>query len=123
MIPKIIHYCWLSNDPKPAVVQQCIDSWKKYLPDYEIRLWDINSFDYDAVPFTKDALANKKWPFVSDYVRLYALYTYGGIYLDSDVQVFENLDELLDNRFFTGLEMRDKAHTQIFLEGAILGSE
>lgn len=123
MIPKIIHYCWLSNDKKPDAIQQCIASWKKNLPDYEIRLWDMSSFDYDSIPFTKDALANKKWAFVSDYVRLYALYHFGGIYLDSDVQVFEKLDDLLDNRLFTGLEMRDKEHTQIYLEAAIIGSE
>ncbi len=123
MIPRIIHYCWLSNDDKPESIQRCIASWKKHLPDYELRLWDINSFDYESVSFTKDALAAKKWPFVSDYIRLYALYNYGGIYLDSDVQVFEKLDDLLLNRFFTGLEMRDKEHTQIYLEGAIMGSE
>lgn len=123
MIPKIIHYCWLSNDEKPDTIQRCIASWKKHLPEYEFRLWDMNSFDYNSVPFTKDALANRKWPFVSDFVRLYALYHFGGIYLDSDVQVFEKLDDLLDNRLFTGLEMRDKEHTQIFLEAAIIGSE
>lgn len=82
----------------------------------------MDSLDYNALPFTRDALANKKWAFVSDYVRLYALYHEGGIYLDSDVRAFGKLDELLDNDFFSGLEMRDKEHTQIYLEAAIMGA-
>lgn len=123
MIPKIIHYCWLSGEPMPEMLQQCIASWKRFLPEYEFRLWKMGSFDYDSVAFTRDALAHKKWAFVSDYVRLYALYHYGGIYLDSDVFVFGNIDSLLENRFFTGLEMRDKEHLQIYCEAAILGAE
>lgn len=122
MIPKTIHYCWLSNDPFPEVIRQCIASWHKYLPDYQIKLWNIDSLDYNTIPFTRDALANKKWAFVSDYVRLYALYHEGGIYLDSDVRVFGKLDALLNNEFFTGLEMRDKEHTQIYMEAAIMGA-
>ena len=122
MIPKIIHYCWLSNDPLPDVIRQCIASWKKYLPDYEIRLWNMDSLDYDAIPFTREALARRKWAFVSDYVRLHALYHEGGIYLDSDVRAFGKLDELIKNDFFSGLEMRDKEHTEIFLEAAIMGA-
>lgn len=82
----------------------------------------MDSLDYNALPFTRDALANKKWAFVSDYVRLYALYHEGGIYLDSDVRAFGKLDELLDNDFFSGLEMRDKEHTQVYLEAAIMGA-
>lgn len=123
MIPKIIHYCWLSNDKKPESIRKCIDSWRKYLPDFELRLWDINSFDYYAISFTREALAAKKWAFVSDYIRLFALYNYGGVYLDSDVQCFGDIDDLLVNRFFTGLEMRDKGHTDIYIEAAIMGSE
>ncbi len=123
MIPKIIHYCWLSKDKKPETIRKCIASWGRYFPEYEIRLWDMGSFDFDSVPFTKEALAAKKWAFVSDYIRLHALYNYGGIYLDFDVQAFGPIDELLENRFFTGLEMRDKEHTDIYLEGAIMGAE
>lgn len=122
MIPKIIHYCWLSNDPFPEVIRQCINSWRKYLPDYQIKLWNMDSLDYNAIPFTRDALAHKKWAFVSDYVRLYALYHEGGIYLDSDVRAFGKLDALLKNDFFSGLEMRDKEHTQIYMEAAIMGA-
>lgn len=123
MIPKIIHYCWLSGEPMPEMLQRCVASWKRHLPEYEIRLWKKDSFDYDSVAFTRDALAHKKWTFVSDYIRLYALYHYGGIYLDSDVFVFGKIDSLLDNRLFTGLEMRDKDHRQIYCESAILGAE
>lgn len=122
MIPKIIHYCWLSNDPYPEVIRQCIASWRKHLPDYQIKLWNMDSLDYNAIPFTRDALAHKKWAFVSDYVRLYALYHEGGIYLDSDVRAFGKLDSLLNNDFFSGLEMRDKEHTQIYMEAAIMGA-
>lgn len=122
MIPKIIHYCWFSDEPQPKLVRQCIASWRKHLPDYRIRLWDMGSLDYDAFPFTRDALAHKKWAFVSDYVRLYALYHEGGIYLDSDVRAFGRIDELLHNDFFSGLEMRDKEHTQVYLEAAIMGA-
>ena len=122
MIPKVIHYCWLSNDPQPEVIRQCIASWRKHLPDYQIKLWDMESMDYNAIPFTREALLHKKWAFVSDYVRLYALYHEGGIYLDSDVRAFGKLDKLLDNGFFSGLEMRDKEHTQIYMEAAIMGS-
>lgn len=123
MIPKIIHYCWLSKDKKPIIIQKCIESWRQVLPEYELKLWDADSLDYNSIPFTRDALTAKKWAFVSDYVRLYALYHFGGIYLDTDVLAFDKLDELLENRFFTGLEMRDKAHTDIYLEAAIMGAE
>lgn len=123
MIPKIIHYCWLSGEQMPELMQQCIASWKRHLPEYEFRLWDIDSMDYKAVAFTRDALAHRKWAFVSDYVRLYALYHHGGIYLDSDVFVFGNIDFMLKPRFFTGLEMRDKEHKEIYCEAAIMGAE
>lgn len=123
MIPKIIHYCWLSGDKMPETIQKCIESWRHYLPEYKLRLWDINSFDFDSIPFTRDALTAKKWAFVSDYIRLYALYQEGGIYLDSDVLAYGPIDNLLNNCFFTGLEMRDKEHTDIYIEGAILGAE
>lgn len=122
MIPKIIHYCWFSADRKPQSVQKCIDSWHRVFPDYQIKCWGADSFDFDSVLFVKEAIANKKWAFASDYVRLFALYTEGGIYLDSDVQAWSGIDDWLDKDFFTGLEMRDKEHTQIYPEAAIMGS-
>lgn len=122
MIPKIIHYCWFSNDPLPKDIRKCIDSWSKRLPNYTIKHWGADSFDFDSASFTKEAIAAKKWAFASDYVRLYALYTEGGIYLDSDVQAWESLNDWLQYDFFTGLEMRDREHTDIYPEAAIMGS-
>lgn len=104
MIPKIIHYCWLSGDPYPPKIQKCIDSWKKYMPDYEFVCWDMNRFDVTSVKFVEEACMKRKWAFAADYIRLYALYNYGGIYLDSDVLVFKRLDEYLDNHGFSSVE-------------------
>lgn len=104
MIPKIIHYCWFSGDPYPEKIQKCMDSWKEKLPDYKIRLWDMQSFDMDSVPFVREAISVKKWAFAADYIRLYALYTEGGIYLDSDVLMEKSFDEFLTSDFFTSVE-------------------
>lgn len=89
MIPKTIHYCWFSNEQITPFLKECIDTWKKQMPDYTIRLWDHNSFDFGSVPFVKQAYDKKKWAFVTDYVRFYALFTEGGIYMDSDVKVYK----------------------------------
>ena len=104
MIPKIIHYCWLSGDPYPEKIQKCIASWKEKLPDYKIKLWNMNSFDINSVQFVKEAVSLKKWAFAADYIRLYALCTEGGIYLDSDVLMQKSFDEFLENDFFTAVE-------------------
>ena len=103
-IPKIIHYCWLSGDPYPDDVKKCIDSWHKYMPDYEFKLWDMKSFDVSKRKYTSEALSKKKYAFVSDVVRLYALYTEGGIYLDSDIEVYKSFDPLLENPAFSCIE-------------------
>ena len=105
MIPKLIHLCWLSGDPYPDKIQFCINSWKKYLPDYEIMLWDTNRFDVNSLPFTKQAFEAKKYAFVADYIRLYAVYNYGGIYFDSDVEVIKPFDEFLNLPYFIGSEV------------------
>lgn len=105
MIPKIIHYCWLSNAPFPEKIQHCIESWKKVMPDYELKLWNTKNFDIEnSVPYVKEAFAQRKWAFVADYIRLYALYTDGGIYLDSDVEVLKRFDEFLEHGFFSSME-------------------
>lgn len=104
MIPKIIHYCWLSGEPYPDKVRECIDSWRNMLPDYIIRLWDINSFDINSIDFVKEAVSIKKWAFAADFIRLYALYTEGGIYLDSDVLVKKTFNPFLINDFFSAVE-------------------
>lgn len=105
MIPKIIHYCWLSNDPFPEKIQMCINSWKEVMPDYELKLWNAQNFDIEnSVPYVKEAFDNRKWAFAADYIRMYALYTEGGIYLDSDVKVLKRFDEFLSNSFFSSME-------------------
>lgn len=95
MIPKIIHYCWLSDDPIPVSLQKCMESWKKYLPDYEFIHWNFDRFNKDSSLWVKQAFENKKYAFAADYIRLYALYHYGGIYLDMDVEVLKSFDALL----------------------------
>ena len=106
MIPKKIHYIWLSNDPLPHLAQLCIESWKRHCPDYEIIHWDMAKCQkiIDTVPFVREAVEQSKWAFASDYIRLYAVAAEGGIYLDSDVYLYRSFDELLDNRYFTNIE-------------------
>lgn len=104
MIPKIIHYCWLSNEPFPELIDNCIKSWKKKLIGYEFVLWDTKKFDVNSNLYVKQAYEAKKYAFASDYIRLYALYNYGGIYLDSDILIYKSFDELLNRKAFTGFE-------------------
>ena len=105
MIPKIIHLCWLSGDPYPRKIQLCIDTWKKYCPDYEIILWDTKRFDVNSTPWTKQAFEAKKYAFVSDYARFWILYHYGGIYFDTDVEVIKPIDDIVDKGPFMGVEV------------------
>lgn len=83
MIPKIIHYCWLSGDEVPENLKKCMDSWKKIIPDYEFVKWDFTKFDKSSSAWVSEAFDNRKYAFACDYIRLYAVYNYGGIYLDS----------------------------------------
>lgn len=124
MIPKTIHYCWFSDEQKPRTIRRCLDSWEKVMPDYHIKCWDGNSFDFDSIPFVKDAMAAQKYAFASDYVRLYALYTEGGIYLDSDVFVRKKFDKFLSEEFFCGTEMYgSESEKKYRLEAAIMGAQ
>ena len=100
MIPKIIHYCWLSNDPVPKQLQTYMETWHKLMPDYEYIKWDFSRFDKESSVWVKEAFDNKKYAFAADYIRMYALYTMGGIYLDMDVEVLKPFDELLDREYF-----------------------
>lgn len=104
MIPKIIHLCWLSGDPYPDKIRCCIDSWKEFLPDFEIMLWDTKRFDVNSMPWTRQAFEARKYAFAADYIRLYAVYNYGGIYFDSDVEVIRSFDEFLHLPYFLGSE-------------------
>lgn len=103
-IPKIIHYCWFGTKEKPELVTKCIESWKKYLPDYAIWEWNNQDMMECTNRYALEAFGAQKWAFITDYFRLYALYNYGGIYFDSDNEVFKSFDDLLDLDFFTGYE-------------------
>ena len=116
MIPKKIHYCWLSGDPLPRKIRKCMDTWRRVMPDYELKLWDTNNFDVTSVPFVHEAFRERKWAFAADYIRMHALYTEGGVYLDSDVKVLKRFDDLLGCSFFSSLEYHP---TQIEKDGAM----
>ncbi len=117
MIPKKIHYIWFGKGKKNRLIEECIRSWIKYCPDYEIKEWNEESFDVNSNRYTKEAYENKKWAFVSDYVRLYALYHEGGIYLDTDCELLAPIDEFLENNAFSGYESDTTIPT------AIMGAE
>lgn len=104
MIPKIIHYCWFGRGPLPELAQKCIASWKKYLPDYEIKEWNEDNFDVNIIPYTAEAYKAKKYAFVSDYARFWVLYKYGGIYFDTDVEVIRPIDDIISKGNFMGCE-------------------
>ena len=106
-IPKIIHYCWFGRSEKPEIVKRCIKSWKNVLTDYEIIEWNEDNFDINSNKYVKEAYENKKYAFVSDYVRVKVLYNMGGIYLDTDVEVYKSLDEFLEEESFWGFEEKN----------------
>lgn len=124
MIPKIIHYCWFGGNPLPSLALECIASWRKYLPDYEIWAWvedgslansyikegsenadKVMGFDVNIIPYTEEAYSQKKYAFVSDYARFWIMYKYGGIYFDTDVEVVRPLDDIIARGNFMGFEM------------------
>ena len=106
MIPRIIHYCWFGKGAMPVLVQECIDSWKKHLPDYTLRLWNEDNVDISSSPlYVQEAYAAKKYAFVSDYVRLWALEREGGLYMDVDFEVYKPFDDLMEQyAAFAGYE-------------------
>ncbi len=103
-IPKIIHYCWFGGGRIPDLDMRCIESWKRFCPDYEIKLWNENNYDINKNSYMKQAYESKLWGFVPDYARLDILYEYGGFYLDTDVELVKNLDPLRENEAFMGFE-------------------
>lgn len=112
MIPKIIHYCWFGGNPLPPLAKKCIKSWKKYCPDYKIVRWDEHNFDIEQAPlYVRQAYEAKKWAFVTDYIRLKVVYDHGGIYMDTDVELIRNPDELLCNPAFFGFEDKEHVNT------------
>ena len=107
MIPKIIHYCWLGGSPLPVKMQRYIEAWRRLLPDYQIIRWDETNFDLDSVPWVREAYDAGMYAFASDYIRFHAVYTMGGLYLDTDVEVIRPFAELLDRPYLLGTEYDD----------------
>lgn len=118
MIPKIIHYCWFGGAPLPKLAKQCIYSWRKYCPDFEIKEWNEANSPLDLFPFVEDAMKARKYAFVSDVIRLYALATEGGIYMDTDVELIKPLTPFLCHSAFSGYEKDSNK-----LQTAIMGAE
>ena len=121
MIPKIIHYCWFGRGQMPALAIKCIESWKKFLPDYEIKEWNEDNFDLDMYPYVREAYDNRKFAFVTDVVRLHALYTEGGVYMDTDVEVLKSLDPFLHHTSFSGFE--DDVHIPTGIMASVKGGK
>lgn len=119
IIPKKIHYCWFGGQPLPALAKRCMETWETHLPDYEVKRWDETNTDLTSNRFVREAYDAKKYAFVSDYVRLYALLTEGGLYMDTDVEVVKNLDRFLEHKAFSGFESPELIPTGIM--GSVKG--
>ena len=119
MIPKIIHYCWLSNDAVPQELQMYMATWKEKLPSYEFILWNFDRFDINSSLWVRQAFEAKKYAFAADYIRLYAVYNYGGIYMDMDIEVLKSFDDLLAEPLMLAYE--NEEHTGI--EAGVFGAE
>lgn len=111
MIPKKIHYCWFGRGEKPEQALMCIASWKKNLPDYELKEWNEDNFEITQNQYVREAYENRKFAFVTDYVRLYAIYHEGGVYMDTDVEVLGNYDQFLHHHAFSGFETNGNVPT------------
>ena len=124
MIPKIIHYCWFGRNPLPESAIKCINSWKKFFPDYEIKEWNEDNFDVNMIPYTHEAYEAKKYAFVSDYARMWVLYHYGGLYFDTDVEVIKSMDDIVARGPFMGIEVDDMDGVSVAVNpGLGLGTE
>lgn len=125
MIPRKIHFTWFSDDPYPEKIRECMASWKALMPDYEFVHWDMNRIESIDSVFLKEAISAKKWAFASDFVRVWALYHEGGLYLDTDVMVYRPFDDLLDNECFIGKENAlhvEFRHTDHYLTSHCMGA-
>lgn len=122
MIPRTIHYCWFGGKPLPRDAEKYILSWKKFLPDYEIKRWDESNFDVNSIPYVKEAYAAGKYAFVSDYARFWILYHYGGLYFDTDVEVIRSLDDIIQEGQFLGVEQQNEEHITV-APGLCIGAE
>lgn len=120
-IPKIIHYCWFGGNPLPESAQKCINSWRKFFPDYEIKEWNEDNFDVNIIPYTAEAYQAKKYAFVSDYARFWILYHHGGLYFDTDVEVIKPMDDIIARGPFMGIEVGATNESQAPLVAPGLG--
>lgn len=120
-IPKVIHICWFSGDAYPVEVKECIDSWKRILPDFEIRVWREADARALGIPYVDEALDCRKWAFAADVVRFYAVWKEGGVYMDSDILIFKRFDNILDidAEFVTFHEKCDPDHEDFGLQAAM----
>lgn len=112
MIPKVIHYCWFGRTELPPLAKKCIASWRKFLPDYEIKEWNEDNFDVNQIPYTAQAYKHKKYAFVSDYARFKIIYEWGGVYFDTDVEVIKPMDDVIKDGPYMGLEIDIKSATK-----------
>lgn len=119
MIPKVINYCWFGRNPLPDSAIKCINSWKKFLPDYEIKEWNEDNFDVNIIPYTQEAYASKKYAFVSDYARFWILYHHGGLYFDTDVEVIKSMDHIIDEGAFMGIEKLNPSISNVDTESMV----
>ena len=118
MIQKIIHYCWFGGKDKPELAKKCIKSWERFCPGYQIKEWNEQTFDIHSAPrYVQEAYQEKRWAFITDYVRLWVLYNFGGIYMDTDVEVLKPLDTFLEHKGFTGFE------DEIYMVTGIIAAE
>lgn len=108
MIPKVIHYCWFGGNPLPESAKKCIESWRKHLPDYEIKEWNESNYDVHKIPYIHEAYEAKKYAFVSDYARYDILHQYGGVYFDTDVEVIALMDDIIEKGPYMGIEIPAK---------------
>ena len=114
-IPKIIHYCWFGRGKKTKLIRKCMKTWKKYFPEYDIVEWNEENFDINSNEYVREAYNNKKYAFVSDYARLYALYNFGGIYFDTDIEVIKNFDNIIKNMDIYAFEKEDVIMTGVMI--------
>ena len=117
---KTIHYCWFGRNKKPKILKKCLASWKKFCPDYEIKEWNEDNFDVNCCAYVKEAYQSKKWAFVSDYCRFYILYNFGGIYLDTDVEIIKSINDLPNT--FVGFESKTSVASGL-IRGACKGDK
>lgn len=119
-IPKVIHYCWFGGNPLPPLAQKCIASWKEYCPDYEIIEWNETNFDLNFNAYVQEAYQAQKWAFITDVVRLYVLCHYGGIYMDTDVEVLKSLDPILSYNGVSDLSPKLKSRQASWPVGLVI---